>query len=50
MPNWCTNEVSIYGYKNEEQLKQFVDECVTGDVIAFEKVIPYPDSATSRDD
>ena len=50
MPNWCTNEVSIYGYKNEEQLKQFVDECVTGDVIDFEKVIPYPDSAPSRDD
>ena len=50
MPNWCTNEVSIYGHKNEEQLKQFVDECITGTVIDFEKVIPYPDSAPSRDD
>ena len=50
MPNWCTNEVSIYGHKNEEQLKQFVDECITGGVIDFEKVMPYPDSAPSRDD
>ena len=50
MPNWCTNEVSIYGHKNEEQLKQFIDECITGTVIDFEKVMPYPDSAPSRDD
>jgi len=50
MPNWCTNEVSIYGHKNEEQLKQFVDECVTDSVIDFVKVMPYPDSAPSRDD
>ena len=50
MPNWCTNEVNIYGHKNEEQLKQFVNECVTHNVIDFVKVMPYPDSAPSRDD
>jgi len=49
MPNWCTNEVSIYGHKNKEQLKQFVDECVTDSVIDFEKIMPYP-NAPSRDD
>ena len=51
MPNWCTNEVDIYGGDNLEQFKQFVDECIVMDFkLEFEKVIPYPPEAPSRDD
>ena len=48
MPNWCTNEVDIYGGDNLEQFKQFVDECIVTKpfglietwTLEFEKVIP----------
>jgi len=51
MPNWCTNEVDIYGHKNVKQFKQFVDECIVMDFkLDFEKVIPYPPECPSRDD
>ena len=52
MPNWCSNEVSIIPENGEgiEEMKQFAKECFTEEELDFEKVIPYPDSAPSRED
>ena len=52
MPNWCSNEVSIIPENGEglEEMKQFAEECFTEEELDFEKVIPYPDSAPSRED
>ena len=45
MPNWCSNEVEIYGEK--EDIAQFVEECFTDfkgtPVLDFAKVMPEPD-------
>ena len=45
MPNWCSNEVEIYG--KEEDIAKFVDECFTDfkdtQVLDFAKVMPEPD-------
>ena len=54
MPNWCSNEVEIYG--KEEDIAKFVDECFTDfktarnkmkaepvKVLDFGKVLPEPD-------
>lgn len=48
MPNWCENEVRISG--NEEELKHFLETCFEEGEIDFEKIIPYPESAPSRED
>jgi hypothetical protein len=51
MPNWCLNEINIYAKDDDEegQLKQFVKECFEDGKINFEKIIPYPDNAPSRE-
>ena len=45
MPNWCSNEVEIYGEK--EAIAKFVEECFTDfkgtPVLDFAKVMPEPD-------
>jgi hypothetical protein len=45
MPNWCMNEVSIYG--DAQEITKFVDECFTEvdsqQVLDFDKVAPEPD-------
>ena len=45
MPNWCSNEVTIEGTK--EDMAKFVEECFTDfkgtPVLDFAKVIPEPD-------
>ena len=45
MPNWCSNEVTIEGTK--EDMAKFVDECFTDfkgtPVLDFAKVMPEPD-------
>ena len=45
MPNWCSNEVEIYGEK--EDIAKFVEECFTDfkgtPVLDFNKVMPEPD-------
>ena len=45
MPNWCSNEVEIYGEK--EAIAKFVEECFTDfkgtPVLDFNKVMPEPD-------
>ena len=45
MPNWCSNEVTIEGTK--EDMAKFVDECFTDfkgtPVLDFAKVVPEPD-------
>ena len=45
MPNWCSNEVTIDGTK--EDIAKFVDECFTDfqgtPVLDFNKVMPEPD-------
>ena len=45
MPNWCSNEVEIYGEK--EDIAKFVEECFTDfkgtPVLDFAKVMPEPD-------
>ena len=45
MPNWCSNEVEIYGEK--EDIAKFIEECFTDfkgtPVLDFAKVIPEPD-------
>ena len=52
MPNWCNNEVSIIPENGEglEEMKQFAEECFTEKELDFEKIIPYPESAPSRED
>jgi hypothetical protein len=51
MPNWCQNEVNIYGYegKGKKEIKHFLKTCFEKEEIVFEKIIPYPESAPSRD-
>ena len=45
MPNWCSNEVTIDGTK--EDIAKFVEECFTAfkgtPVLDFNKVMPEPD-------
>ena len=45
MPNWCSNEVTIDGTK--EDIAKFVEECFTDfkgtPVLDFNKVMPEPD-------
>ena len=45
MPNWCSNEVTIEGTK--EDMAKFVEECFTDfkgtPVLDFAKVMPEPD-------
>jgi len=45
MPNWCSNEVEIYG--EEKDIEKFVEECFTDfkgtQVLDFAKVMPEPD-------
>jgi len=45
MPNWCSNEVTIDGTK--EDIAKFVEECFTDfkgtPVLDFNKVLPEPD-------
>ena len=45
MPNWCNNEVTIEGTK--EDMAKFVEECFTDfkgtPVLDFNKVMPEPD-------
>ena len=45
MPNWCSNEVQVYG--KEKDIAKFVDECFTDfkgtPVLDFNKVMPEPD-------
>ena len=45
MPNWCSNEVTIEGTK--EDMAKFVEECFTDfkgtPVLDFNKVMPEPD-------
>ena len=45
MPNWCSNEVTIDGSK--EDIAKFVEECFTDfkgtPVLDFNKVMPEPD-------
>ena len=45
MPNWCSNEVEIYGEK--EDIAKFIEECFTDfkgtPVLDFAKVMPEPD-------
>ena len=45
MPNWCSNEVEIYGEK--EAIAKFDEECFTDfkgtPVLDFAKVMPEPD-------
>ena len=45
MPNWCSNEVTIEGTK--EDIAKFVEECFTDfkgtPVLDFNKVLPEPD-------
>ena len=48
MPNWCKNEVKIEG--DEEEIKHFLETCFVDGELGFEKIIPYPESAPSRDD
>lgn len=52
MPNWCENEVRICGTKegSEEEIKHFLETCFEEGEIDFEKIIPYPESAPSRED
>ena len=52
MPNWCQNEVNIYGNegKGKEEIKHFLKTCFEEEQIVFEKIIPYPESAPSRDE
>lgn len=52
MPNWCENEVNIYGIEegSEEEIKHFLETCFVDGELEFEKIIPYPDSAPSRED
>jgi hypothetical protein len=52
MPNWCENEVSIFGIEegSEEEIKHFLKTCFVEGKIDFEKIIPYPEAAPSRDD
>ena len=44
MPNWCSNEVEIYGTK--EDITKFVEECFTEhkgqSVLDFNKILPEP--------
>ena len=48
MPNWCKNKVRIEG--DEEEIKHFLETCFVDGELEFEKIIPYPESAPSRDD
>ena len=45
MPNWCSNEVTIEGTK--EDMAKFIEECFTDfkgtPVLDFAKVLPEPD-------
>ena len=45
MPNWCSNEVTIAGTK--EDIAKFIEECFTDfkgtPVLDFNKVMPEPD-------
>lgn len=52
MPNWCQNEVRIMGTEegSEEEIKHFLETCFEEGEIDFEKIIPYPESAPSRED
>ncbi len=52
MPNWCQNEVRIMGSEegSEEEIKHFMETCFEEGKIDFEKIIPYPESAPSRED
>ena len=52
MPNWCQNEVRISGNEegSEEEIKHFMETCFEEGKIDFEKIIPYPESAPSRED
>ena len=52
MPNWCENKVNIYGIEEggEEEIKHFLETCFVDGELDFEKIIPYPDNAPSRED
>ena len=52
MPNWCENKVNIYGIEegSEEEIKHFLETCFVDGELDFEKIIPYPDNAPSRED
>tara|TARA_R110002020_G_scaffold6382_1_gene27207 strand:- start:2944 stop:3378 length:435 start_codon:yes stop_codon:yes gene_type:complete len=52
MPNWCENKVNIYGIEegSQEEIKHFLETCFVDGELDFEKIIPYPDSAPSRED
>ena len=52
MPNWCQNEVIIMADKkgSTEEMKQFLETCFEEGEIVFSKIIPYPESAPSRED
>ena len=52
MPNWCQNEVRIMGTEegSEEEIKHFLETCFVDGELDFEKIIPYPDNAPSRED
>ena len=52
MPNWCQNEVTILGEEGgaKEEIKHFLETCFEEGEINFEKIIPYPESAPSRED
>jgi len=45
MPNWCSNDVQVYG--DEEAIQKFKEECFTDHkgeaVLDFNKVLPEPD-------
>ena len=52
MPNWCENKVNIYGIEegSQEEIKHFLETCFVDGELDFEKIIPYPDNAPSRED
>ena len=52
MPNWCQNEVLIMADKegSTEEIKHFLETCFKEGEIVFSKIIPYPESAPSRED
>ena len=52
MPNWCSNDVQVYGDKQE--IKKFKEECFTDHkgeaVLDFSKVLPEPDYKKPKKD
>ena len=52
MPNWCMNQLEIETVddKDRQELYRFVRDCFTDEQLDFEKVIPYPEGAPSKED